>query len=518
MMHALPGVTAGRSHSTGRPSPSSSLPGCYHGSPSSVNSRSVQRATSTISSPVRSPLETISIFYQSSYHHAPVVLTVGSPTLAAFSLALTVLNTRWAFKRFSATNHPDHRRIAKALVSLQQAPLHMTTRDELLASLIVLPENEDWWERTHTWTTSAVASIAWVVTVFAFTIIDSFTNLEKNVKKNVNLTGLGVSSLWLWLIPIVVGWLWIPVCSYDKLKAAIDKANGLAFETARDSLPRTNGSPDTGTPWREYRIPHRQVIRPHKAGEFFTECAVTTAPVFNYSRALAWSLRVEEIVQLCGGTSINPRVHAHINRLRARCGFPVQGDKESIQHVPSGMWKRIFIASAFGLGLQWGTTGSAVTSIISVPATGHGCRSMLFILYGVVSTMIWMALLLSSFLAHYARMRYDGGAVSDPGFSSASVARGLATFLRRLSIFTAGCNALGIMISCMSQFSNFNRTCYCNSVQLPTPVLSAYSIIATDNFGHDWMRGGWIGGIVVTFVFLFFLHFTLDHSRPTNRR
>ena len=59
--------------------------------------------------------------------------------------------------------------------------------------------------------------------------------------------------------------------------------------------------------------------------------------------------------------------------------------------------------------------------------------------------MIWMGLLLSSYLAHYARMQYDRSVVPDPGFNSASVAKGLAIFLRQLSIFDAGCNALDIV-------------------------------------------------------------------------
>src|SRR5258708_7170150 len=40
----------------------------------------------------------------------PVALTVGSPTLATFSLTLTAINTRWANNRFSGIEYPNHKR------------------------------------------------------------------------------------------------------------------------------------------------------------------------------------------------------------------------------------------------------------------------------------------------------------------------------------------------------------------------------------------------------------------------
>lgn len=75
--------------------------------------------------------------------------------------------------------------------------------------------------------------------------------------------------------------------------------------------------------------------------------------------------------------------------------------------VPSGMWKRIFVASAFALGLQWATTVSAAVTDILTPTTGLGCRSGTYIIYGLVSTIIWLMLLLSSYLAHYAKVRHS---------------------------------------------------------------------------------------------------------------
>jgi len=494
-----------------------------------------------------SPPVLTNVLYQFAYRPAPVALTVGSPTLAAFSLALTALNARWAYKRFSAINYPNRRNAAKVLIYLQQVPLHITTRDGLLASLIVLPENDEWWdclverlEHTHIWTIAAATSIAWVIIAFVFTIVDSFMNLGKNV----NSTGQGVGSLWLWLIPIVVGWLWTPICSYDKLKAAIDKANEGAFVAARDSLPQVNDPANIDSPRRAYEISRMQAIRMSESTEVFTSDAARTAPVFNYARIWEWWRTVEMIAQAFERASENAGHHMPVNRwggwvlpsdrrvgvprdnrtgtigqVQAYCGLSVQGDEEPTQPVPTGVWKGMFIASVFALGLQWGTTGSAALILISTPTTGLGCRSGSYILYGTVSTMIWLVLLLSSYLAHHAKVRHDCG-VPRSGINAVTVAEGLATLLRRLSILAAGFNTLGIVLACVFQFSNFYSTCYCNSSVLGRGAQHAYNIIAAGyNFNH--MKGPWVGGIVLSggcvFVFLFFLHLMLEPSHDTEK-
>ena len=481
--------------------------------------------------------------------HASVVLTVGSPTLAAFSLALTAVNTRWAYKRFSAVDYPNCKKAVKALVFLQQVPLRLTTCNGLLASLIVLSENDDWWgylvyrlEQTHTWSIAAAASIIWVITAFAFSIVNSLMALGENVNSN----GQGVGSLWLWLIPIIVGSLWTPVCSYDKLNIAIDKANDLAFVAALDSPPQVDGSPDINTPRRVSDISHAQAVRIYKKKKVFTKDAARTAPVFNYSRIWEWSSAVETMARAFEHADGNARRHIPVNprnawvylddkhlanhrdnrtgtvaQVQAYCGFPVQGDREPTRTVPSGMWKRLFIASVVALGLQWGTTASAAIVVIFTPTTGLGCRSGSYILYGIVSTIIWLALLLSSYLAHHAKVLHDDNVTPGSGFDSVSLAKSLATSLRRLSILAAGFNALYVILVCVFQFSSFYGTCYCNSSVLGRGSQHAYNIIAA---GYDYNRtkAAWIGGAALgggcVFLFLFFLHLVIEPFRGVKDR
>jgi len=364
-----------------------------------------------------------------------------------------------------------------------------------------------------------------------------------NLGKNLNSNGQGVGSLWLWLVPIVIGWLWTPVCSYNKLKSAIDKANDLAYVAAEDIL---NGAPRTDIPRRAYDVSHRQAIRMRKTRKVFTQDAARTAPVFNYSRLWEWSSVVETIAQ--GFEEADRKARRHIpvdsrkewvlseekypvnrrdnrtgtiSQVQAYCGFPLRGDREPIQPAPSGLWVRIFVASVFALGLQWGTTSSAALVVIFTPTTGLGCRSGSYILYGAVSTMIWLALLLSSYLAHYAKVLHDNTETPISGFSSANVAQGIATLLRRLSVLAASCNTLAIVLACVFQFSNFYSTCYCNSSVLGRGGQHAYNIIAAGyDYGH--MEAAWIGGIVLAggcvAVFLLFLHLMLEPSSNTNDR
>ncbi|KAF9786476.1 hypothetical protein BJ322DRAFT_1108325 [Thelephora terrestris] len=472
-----------------------------------------------------------------------VALTVGSPTLAAFSLVITALNTRWANDRFSAIKYPNHENAAKALIYLQQVPLRLTTRDGLLASLIIIPENDDWWDclvdrlqQTYTWTIAAATSVAWVIIAFIFTIADSVMNLGNNV----NSSGQGAGILWLWLVPMVVGWLWVPVCSFEKLRAAIDKANEIAFVATPEEPAQANYAPEINPPRLANEVSHMQGIRMHNKKGVFTQDAARTAPVFNYARIWEWHSAVEMIAQAFESADRMAKRHTPVNsgnewtfaeerrvthhrdnrigslgQVQAYCGFDGPED-ERTPPMPSGVWKRIFVASLFALGLQWSTTASAAITVLFTPTTGLGCRSGSYILYGIVSTMIWLTLLLSSYLAHLAKLHHhDRGDSSSSGFDFANLAEGLATFLRRLSTFAAVCNTLCIILACVFQFSDVFSTCYCNSSVLGRGAQHAYNVIAP-GYDYDITRAAWIGGIILAsgyaVLFLFALHLILELS------
>jgi len=136
-------------------------------------------------------------------HHSLIHPIVGSPMLAAHSLILTVLNGHFVAKRFSHISYPNKANAIRVLSGLQQSPVRVSNLDGgLLASLIVLPQNDHWWTRMrklmnyeHTWSISAIASIGWVVVAYAFTVADSFSDIRQSFHAN----GQGAGCLWLWV-------------------------------------------------------------------------------------------------------------------------------------------------------------------------------------------------------------------------------------------------------------------------------------------------------------------------------
>ncbi|KAJ2912698.1 hypothetical protein MD484_g7711, partial [Candolleomyces efflorescens] len=431
-----------------------------------------------------------------------VVLTVGSPMLAAYSLALTVLNGRWIARRFSKHNYPNIQNAIRVLSSLQQVPLRVTNEGALLASLIVLPQNDEWWrvliewlDHPHTWSISAVTSIAWVVIAYIFTVIDSFTG---DLAAAINANGQGVGSLWLWLLPIVIGWLQIsPKCDEVRVSTAVEKANEVAY-TATDTHPVLVREL-TGE-----RAIHLAFGEEDDKDDVLRRDERITAPIYNYARFLPWVQAVEKVYGTFGAAS--ERYHHH-ESVDPGIGWVAMGDRISgrwsklhernrvgsvtqvadycpidphNQHTFGSRWgpnvfSRIAVASALAFMLQWGTVGAAFIVVYYTPTTGLGCRSASYLLFGTLSTIVWFMLLISSILAHYVSTSSPSSAYMrikplnpqqsrrQPYALRLSMARHLAIHLRRLAKVLAALNALWILTTCFFQFTNFFDRCYCNS-------------------------------------------------------
>jgi hypothetical protein len=164
-----------------------------------------------------------------------IMLTIGSPTLAIFSLVITVLNSRWIKRRFARITYPNSEQAVTILNNLQQSLLRvektsLNGRLPLLASQIVLPQNDQWWQRgeailafTHTWSMANIASVGWAVVAYIFTI----TSMDP---ASMNVIGPAVACAWLWLLPLVVGWLQTsPNCDEVKLRAKLTSLNQAVY-------------------------------------------------------------------------------------------------------------------------------------------------------------------------------------------------------------------------------------------------------------------------------------------------
>lgn len=122
-------------------------------------------------------------------------------------------------------------------------------------------------------------------------------------------------------------------------------------------------------------------------------------------------------------------------------------------------------------------------------ATGLGCRSGSYIIFGVLSTLVWVLLLASSLLSHFVT-GLKGYAV--PRWSG-TIARSVSITLRRLGKMIAAFNAVWIVATCLFQFSNFYDRCYCNSSVFGRRDF-AYNVILLIVSAVADMKAAWVGG------------------------
>ncbi|RXW23555.1 hypothetical protein EST38_g2285 [Candolleomyces aberdarensis] len=326
-----------------------------------------------------------------------VLLTIGSPMLAAYSLALTVLNGRWIARRFSKHNYPNIRNAVRVLSSLQQAPLRVTNEDALLASLIVLPHNDEWWRELiewlaypHTWSVSAATSIAWVVVAYLSAVIGFL--MEEVVK----FTSHGHESLWLWLLPIVIGWLQLsPKCDEVRVRSAVERANKIAYAA-------TETHPVLVQEHTEQRAIYLAFSEADEDDDVLRRDERVTAPIYNYARFLPWVQAVEKVSETFKVVSGRYRRHESVDpditwvtmadRGSGRWSMPHErnrvGSASQVERYcldPAGgittrsrwgpdIFSQIAIASALAFLLQWGTVGAAFLSAYLTPTTAPAAR------------------------------------------------------------------------------------------------------------------------------------------------
>jgi hypothetical protein len=434
------------------------------------------------------------------------MLTVGSPALAGYSLFITLLNSRWINRRFSqSVDYPNSRFTVSIISGLQQSPLNLHSDRARFASLVVLPENDSWWQYfselvdyTHTWSIASATSIAWVVVAY----ILSITNTPSDFFVNSQAGDESTSSMWLWLIPIVMGWLQLsPKCDFNRLQAAYDRADRYARVGIADSPIAT----PPASAQRALTIASRDedVMSPDE---------LLTPPVFNYSRSLQWAYTAEIIFQMYKAASEKARNRIPVNpgnewvesddfksihpcnrrgspqEITAYCAQP---DRARCSHWAPGVFTRMVIASCASLALQWGTVGGAFIVEWFTPTIGIGCRSLSYLLYGVVSTCVWMMLLTSSILAHYSAAYYYRASLS------ARVALAFSHLLRRMGKLLAITNFIWVISACILQYSGVYDTCFCNASVISRGEAAAYVTIVETAAQLALTKAAWIGALVL---------------------
>ncbi len=170
-----------------------------------------------------------------------LLLALGSPSLSTFSLSLTILNGRWINQIFRPVKEgnkglrprrPFQTKAIKAarvlLIESQHTPIQIVNgpRREI-AQLFVCSKNWPWWlslrkeiqKTKRGWTYSLYAQIGWVCVSQVLTIVQFFTSASFNTSTGI---GLGINSLWIWMIPVILGWVYVGTQTFaSSIKAAI---------------------------------------------------------------------------------------------------------------------------------------------------------------------------------------------------------------------------------------------------------------------------------------------------------
>jgi len=164
-------------------------------------------------------------------------LAIGSPVLITYSLALTLFNRKWAIDRAKSIIKRSERprgdtaeaQQLEALhigfqkrvesfcclaVEAQQVPLRASVVGHWLSSLVVSPHNTRYWvavrekiehsQRKPTFSLHAQISLATIV--WLFTLVAGISAATGGIN---NALQIAYSTLWVWLIPICWGWIWV---------------------------------------------------------------------------------------------------------------------------------------------------------------------------------------------------------------------------------------------------------------------------------------------------------------------
>jgi hypothetical protein len=134
-----------------------------------------------------------------------------------------------------------------------------------------------------------------------------------------------------------------------------------------------------------------------------------------------------------------------------------------------------------------------------------------YLLYGGISTLIWMMLLMSSILAHHSAA-YSGQLSRS---ASARIALAMSHFLRWMGKLCAIINFFLVICTCIAQYSNFYDRCFCNSSVFSRGLGGgAYAVIIESDAQIAQAQAAWIGALILacssSSIFLVLVYLLLD--------
>ena len=131
----------------------------------------------------------------------------------------------------------------------------------------------------------------------------------------------------------------------------------------------------------------------------------------------------------------------------------------------------------------------------------------MYLLYGIISTVIWLLCVLSSILTHSYKTSH----------STSRFVWVTSIAFRLMAKFLAAFNVVLLFLAAILQFSNIIDNCYCNSSKLGRRS-EAYTIITYTNDLYN-IKMAWAGGLMMSFAMaaLFLLAINLLRKCPMHQ-
>ncbi|PVF92990.1 hypothetical protein CPB86DRAFT_801601 [Serendipita vermifera] len=459
-------------------------------------------------------------------------LTVGSPQLAMYSLAMTILNSRYVKRRldevFSHRSKPQLQlmlddlkmRIFKTLRVSQQQPFELGRLEAHSSDLDDDSKTElelRWWSmvdetlewRQRRFTASLATQAGWAIVAFSFTWVDAFGS--EKIGNNVTAFGLAIALCWSWLTVLVLGWFFAGVSlSHSPISEAIAQAN--------QALP--NGLPRLAALTRLRGSPYSALSR-RIAGD-----AERAGPMYNYAKAFVWAHMADHIIEtirihVLDGHPVASAYHLHtpltaenmeMQHIHSqRRESPVPSSEAGTQLTKPGaptkvagrylwadlgtsqwertVYSRMFWAALSSVILNTATVGSAFWLDFLTPSVGLGCRSGGVLIYWMMSYIVWFLLVASAWLSDRWSVHEATERMGKNRPPRRRVLGTVAVVLRIVGKTLAVLNSFWIVIHCLFEFTAFYTRCFCQTNRRTSPwlFLDEARIREMDNVKERWL-------------------------------
>ncbi|ORY10952.1 hypothetical protein BCR34DRAFT_433794, partial [Clohesyomyces aquaticus] len=479
-------------------------------------------------------------------------MSVGSPALITYSLTLTILNryslsTRWHTLHQTALSRAVHDRysdfsvrikaIQYLLQEAQQVPLRASQERGWLSSLIVGPKSQAWWrgvqrrlQRTRRGVTfSLVAQILAAGVAWLFTVSSEFVESRGD---RVIANQLSSGSLWLWLIPVIWGWVTVGTQNFpDSIDEALTA--DVAYRAREPPIAVEEPVAEKGEQ-RAIRVrsvpPVTNLELPGWLGADIMGDEKHVGPIFNYARVFTWWQLAQTIEcaltatvnGIATGQTCKPSQEKDVVRpwnsdrrpeenlagdsytTAQYCGLDLNHGQihayPEWSDVTADVWKRIFVASVVAVFVQWGTVGPGILIAYFTPTKGIGCRTAGYIMYGAFATGAWMLLVASMMFSHAAMLRYQREHRYERNMAH-SILCGLAVSTRLLGKTIAILNTIWLVLSSLLEYTGVYDRCYCKGNEIGLGMEHGWLVLfKTNNDLAQYATTPWAGGVAMSII------------------